>query len=318
MALATPALGGRTAGDVVRANLTKSQRDVPGLLALIALLTSVLVTILVLFTLIGTILVDAVPFLRDRGGSFVTRTIGSNPDVIGLWPGLYGSFIIGLGVIVIAFPLGIAAAVYLEEYAKPTRFTRFVQINIRNLAGVPAVVYGVLGFTIFAGWLGGLTGGKTVIAAALTLAVLVLPIVMITSMEAIRAVPQGIRDAGYGVGASRWETIRDHVLSYAAPGILTGTVLSLARALGEAAPLIVVGALAGGVGLLPETSLDGKFTALPMLIYGWSGQPTDADNRWQFSNSAAAASVILLALVLFFNFAAILVRNRYERTRTGS
>ena len=213
----------------------------------------------------------------------------------GMWPGLYGSFFIGLAVITIAIPLGVAAAVYLEEYAKPNRFTRFIQINIRNLAGVPAVVYGVLGFTIFVDWLEPITSGGTLIAAGLTMAVLVLPIVVITSMEAIRAVPQGIRDAGYGVGASRWETIRDHVLSYAAPGILTGTVLSLARALGEAAPLIVVGALVGGVGLLPDTSLTGRFTAVPILIFGWSGQPGDPEATYDFRNAAAAASLVLLA-----------------------
>ena len=150
------------------------------------------------------------------------------------------------------------------------------------------------------------------------MAVLVLPIVVITSMEAIRAVPQGIRDAGYGVGASRWETIRDHVLAYAAPGILTGTVLSLARALGEAAPLIVVGALVGGVGLLPETSLTGRFTAVPILIFGWSGQPADTEAKYDFSNSAAAASLVLLAVVLLFNTAAIILRNRFEKKRVGA
>ena len=129
---------------------------------------------------------------------------------------------------------------------------------------MPAVIYGVLGLIIFVEWLAPITSGETVISAALTMAVLVLPIVIITSMEAIRAVPQGLRDAGYGVGASRWEVTRDHVLPYAAPGILTGTVLSIARALGEAAPLIIIGAITG---LLPSTSLDGRFTALPMLIY---------------------------------------------------
>ena len=191
----------------------------------------------------------------------MTTTIGSDPATVGVWPGLYGSFFIGLGVIVVSIPLGVAAAIYLEEYASPNnRLTRAILVNIRNLAGVPAVIYGVLGLIIFVQWLEPITSGETVIAAALTMAVLVLPVVIITSMEAIRAVPQGLRDAGYGVGASRWEVTRDHVLPYAAPGILTGTVLSIARALGEAAPLIILGAITG---LLPSTSLDGRFTALP-------------------------------------------------------
>jgi phosphate transport system permease protein len=154
-----------------------------------------------------------------------------------------------------------------------------------------------------------------VIAAALTMAILVLSIVIITSMEALRAVPQGLRDAGYGVGASRWEVIRDHVLPYAAPGILTGAVLSLARALGEAAPLIILGAITG---LLPATSLQGNFTAIPMLIYNWSGRPDTAGEEVGWANTAAAASLTLLVLVLFFNAAAIWLRNRFERKRVGT
>ncbi len=218
-------------------------------------------------------------------------------------------------MILVAIPLGVAAAIYLEEYASTSRFTQFVLVNIRNLAGVPAVIYGVLGLIIFVGWLRPATQGSTVIAAGLTIAVLVLPIVIITASEAIRAVPQGLRDAGYGVGASRWEVTRDHVLPYAAPGILTGTVLSLARALGEAAPLIIIGAITG---FLPSTSIDGKFTALPMLIYSWSGRPDPADSVLGWSNVAAAAGLVLLMLVLAFNAAAIVLRTRFERKRTGT
>ena len=148
------------------------------------------------------------------------------------------------------------------------------------------------------------------------MAVLVLPIVIITSMEAIRAVPQGLRDAGYGVGASRWEVTRDHVLPYAAPGILTGTVLSIARALGEAAPLIIIGAITG---LLPvDRASTGRFTALPMLIFNWSGRPDQPGAEVGWANAAAAAGLVLLILVLFFNVAAILLRNRFEKRRTGT
>ena len=193
--------------------------------------------------------------------------------------------------------------------------TRLILVNIRNLAGVPAVIYGVLGLIIFVEWLEPVTSGKTVITAGLTMAVLVLPIVIITSMEAIRAVPQGIRDAGYGVGASRWEVTRDHVLPYAAPGILTGMVLSIARALGEAAPLIIIGAIAG---LLPRTGLTDRFTALPFLIFQWSGRPDRPARRSAGRTPPPPPASSLLVLVLFFNAAAILLRNRFEKRRVGT
>ncbi|MSV93255.1 MAG: ABC transporter permease subunit, partial [Actinobacteria bacterium] len=172
-----------------------------------------------------------------------------------------------------------------------------------------------LGLIIFVGWLKPVTNGGTVVAAALTLAILVLPVVIITSMEAIRAVPMGLRDAGYGVGASRWEVTRDHVVPYAMPGILTGTVLALARALGEAAPLIMIGAITG---LLPETSLSGKFTAIPMLIYSWSGRPDSSGGNIGWSNAAAGAGLVLLALVLVFNIIGIFLRNHFEAKRVGT
>lgn len=316
MALITPAAAGDTARNVVAAALTRRDRDVKGFVLLVALLVACGTTMLVLFTLLAQIVSEAWPVVEQQGGSFVTETIGSDPSRVGVWPGLYGSIAIGMGVVLVAIPLGVAAAIYLEEYADGrTRLNRIIMVNIRNLAGVPAVIYGVLGLIIFVGWLEPVTNGKTVIAAALTMAVLVLPIVIITSMEAIRAVPQGLRDAGYGVGASRWEVTRDHVLPYAAPGILTGTVLSIARALGEAAPLIVIGAITG---LLPSTGLRDRFTALPMLIYNWSGRPDrpHADIGW--ANAAAAAGLMLLVLVLFFNTAAIVLRNRFERRRAGT
>lgn len=316
MALITPAAAGRTAGDVVRASLTRRDRDVFGLVMLILLLIAAGFTMLVLFVLLAQIFTEAWPVVENQGLDFITGTIGSDPATIGIWPGLYGSFFIGLGVVVVTIPLGVSAAIYLEEYASQrNRLTRFIMVNIRNLAGVPAVIYGVLGFTIFVGWLDPLTGGETVLAAALTMAVLVLPIVIITSMEAISAVPQGLRDAGYGVGASRWEVTRDHVLPYAAPGILTGTVLSIARALGEAAPLIIIGAITG---LLPSTSIQGRFTALPMLIYSWAGRPDQPGEEIGWKNAAAAAGLVLLILVLFFNTAAILLRNRFEKRRVGT
>ena len=299
----------------VHQTITRQGKHLPSIALGVVLLIAVSFTLLTLFALLARIVTQAIPALTKKGTGFLTDTIGSEASKVGIWPGLFGSFGIGLGVLVIAVPLGVGAAIYLEEYAKQNAMTRFIVVNIRNLAGVPAVIYGVLGLIIFVGWLKPVTNGGTVIAAALTLAILVLPIVIITSMEAIRAVPRGLRDAGYGIGASRWEVTRDHVIPYAMPGILTGTVLSLARALGEAAPLIMIGAITG---LLPETSLSGKFTAIPMLIYSWSGRPDSGESSVGWSNAAAAAGLVLLVLVLAFNIVGILLRNHFEAKRVGS
>ncbi len=299
----------------VRQAITQQNRHLPSIALSVTLLIAVTFTLLTLFSLLARIVTHAIPAFSERGASFLSGTIGSEPDKVGIWPGLFGSFAIGIGVLLIAVPLGIGAAIYLEEYAEQNRLNRFVVVNIRNLAGVPAVIYGVLGLIIFVGWLKPVTNGGTVVAAALTLAILVLPVVIITSMEAIRAVPMGLRDAGYGVGASRWEVTRDHVVPYAMPGILTGTVLALARALGEAAPLIMIGAITG---LLPETSLSGKFTAIPMLIYSWSGRPDSSEGNIGWSNAAAGAGLVLLALVLVFNIIGIFLRNHFEAKRVGT
>ena len=274
MAIVTESQRSITRSEVHQA-VTRQNKHIPSIALGVVLLIAVSFTLLTLFALLARIITQAIPALTEKGTGFLTDTIGSEASKVGIWPGLFGSFGIGLGVLVIAVPLGVGAAIYLEEYAKKNAMTRFIIVNIRNLAGVPAVIYGVLGLIIFVGWLKPITNGGSVIAAALTLAILVLPIVIITSMEAIRAVPLGLRDAGYGIGASRWEVTRDHVIPYAMPGILTGTVLSLARALGEAAPLIMIGAITG---LLPETSLSGKFTAIPMLIYSWSGRPDSGES----------------------------------------
>lgn len=304
-----------TTADLSIDDLVQKRRQVGSILLGVGLLVAVAFTLLSLFTLLARIFTQAVPAFGERGLDFITDPIGSEPTNSGIWSGLFGSIGIGIGVLLISVPLGLAAAIFLEEYAKPTRLNRIIVVNIRNLAGVPAVIYGVLGLIIFVGWLRPITNGGTVIAAALTLAVLVLPVIIITGMEAIRSVPSGIRDAGYGVGATRWEVTRDHVLPYAMPGILTGTVLALSRALGEAAPLIMIGAITG---LLPETSLTGKFTAIPMLIYNWSGRPDSGGGDIDWSNSAAGAGLVLLVLVLFFNVFGIVLRNRYEKRRVGT
>jgi phosphate transport system permease protein len=254
---------------------------------------------------------DSTDLWRNRAVDFLTGGLSPRPEATGAWLAIRGTLLISALVAVVAFPLGVGAAVYLEEYARNTRWTRLVSTNIRNLAGVPSIVYGLLGLAIFVNALGELTGGRSVVSAGLTMSVLVLPIVIITAGEALRAVPRGIREAALGLGATRWEVVRSHVLPAAAPGILTGTILALARAAGEAAPLILVGAVTlfystGNQGQMEQ--LYGSFTALPMVIFGWARQP---GNEWQVLT--AAASVLLVAVLLAMNGIAIFLRNRYER-----
>jgi phosphate transport system permease protein len=275
------------------------------------LFLTLLIALAVLVLLIADVISVGATVFAHRGTSFLTSSNSTFAFSAGVRQGIVGSLLLMLFVVVLAFPLGIGAAIYLEEYARDTHFARFLNTNIRNLAGVPSIVYGLLGLAIFAGTLKGITGGFSVISGGLTLAILVLPIVIITSAEALRAVPMSIREAGYGVGATRWEVIRSHVLPQAAPGIFTGTVLTLARALGETAPLLLVGALtgffaSGSVGLIGQ--LKGPYTSLPTIIFGWSTLP-NAD----FRHLTAAAIVVLLLVLLTINAVAIILRNRYER-----
>ena len=313
MSVLAPAAPAPQTADAVRRRLTSGRADVAGVVFRSILGLAIVLTLAILIVLITDVVTGGWTVLSSRLGDFLTGELALSAERSGVYQGLIGSLYIGIFVVVLAFPIEIGAAIYLEEYAPKSRFTRVIDINIRNLAGVPSVVYGILGFAIFVKSLSSLSGGATPIAAGVTLAILVLPIVIITSAEAIRAVPDSIREAGFGVGATRWEVVRSHVLPYAAPGILTGTVLSLARALGEAAPLILIGAVTGRLGTFggPVTEqLQEKFTAMPIVITAWAGRP-NAD----FQALTAAAIVILLAVVLLFNTGAILLRNRYERRR---
>jgi phosphate transport system permease protein len=298
----------------VRARLESRKLDVSGLIFRTALFSALAFTVFILAVLLVTIASDGLSVLTTRGQSFLQGTLRSLPGEAGIHQALRGTFWIGIIVVLVGFPIGIGAAIYLEEYAPRTRFTRFIDINIRNLAGVPSIVYGILGFAIFVKTLGDLTGGRSVISGGITLAILVLPIVIITSAEAIRAVPTGLKEASLGVGATKWETIRHHVLPYAAPGILTGTVLSLARALGEAAPLILVGAVTNSLGSDPSFfdtgSLKDRFTAMPNIITQWAGEAQGG-----FKANTAAAIMVLMVIVLLANGAAIVLRNRFERKR---
>jgi phosphate transport system permease protein len=236
-------------------------------------------------------------------GGFVNGSLSRTPAIAGIRPALLGSlWLMGL-TIVFAFPLGIGAAIYLEEYASDTWFNRVIETNIRNLAGVPSIIYGMLGLTIFVRIAGDMTAGRTILSASLTLALLILPIIIISGQEALRAVPWTIREASYGLGATKWQTIYRQVLPAATPGIMTGTILALSRAVGETAPLIVVGA-ATFISSDPSGPTS-AFTALPILIYNWTSQPDP-----QFQNTAAAAIIVLLIVLLSMNSVAIVVRNR--------
>jgi phosphate transport system permease protein len=299
----------------VRRALTGRRADVGGVVFQIVLLLTLVFALAVLIVLLLDVARTAIPYLQERGAAVFTSGYSSLPANAGMKYALIGSLYIGLFVLLFALPLGVGAAIYMEEYAKDTRLTRFINTNVRNLAGVPAIVYGILGLAIFVELLGPIIGpgsveGKSLLAGGLTISLMVLPIVIITTQEALRAVPKSIREAGFGVGATRWEVVRSHVLPYATPGILTGSVLSTARALGETAPLIMVGAVTGFLategGILG--SLQQRFTSLPTLIFAFVKKPVE-----EFQQLAAATILVLIVFIFLVNLTAILLRNRYER-----
>ena len=323
----TDAARRRRTSDVVRRDLTRQRRDARAVAGRVgrlgfqlALLLSLVTAFAILVTLLAGVVRGGLGVLVERPWDFLTSGTSADPERAGVWQGIKGSLYIAAVVVVVAFPLGIGTAVYLEEYAPDNRVSRFIALNVRNLAGVPSIVYGLLGLAIFVKLLGDLTGpdsnGQSALSAGLTLAVLVLPIVIISAAEAIRAVPTDVREASYGLGSTQWEVIRNQVLPYAAPGILTGTILALLRALGEAAPLIVIGAVTGffATGATdPLEELRSRFTALPMQIFTWARQP-----RGEFRDELASAAIIVMLVVLVTaNLGAVLLRNRYERRRQG-
>jgi phosphate transport system permease protein len=312
----TPRAQAITAAAAVRRSLEGRERAdwrspaFHGLLLVLLVLTRV-----VLAWLLTVVFVNGTPVLVERGTDFLTSPLASQPDRAGVGQAIQGSLMLMAFVALLSFPLGIGAAVYLEEYASDTRFTRFINTVVRNLAGVPSIVYGLLGLAIFVVALGDVVGpgsasGRSLVAGGLTIAILVLPIVIITSGEALRAVPASIREAAFGVGATRWEVVRSHVLPYAAPGILTGTILSMARAFGETAPLILVGAVVGGFNVRYDNLLEqlqGRYTALPTTVYDWARKPPT------FEGNVYAAIMVLIVVLLLVNALAIYLRNRFER-----
>jgi phosphate transport system permease protein len=250
---------------------------------------------------------------------FVSRPQSSEALTAGVRTAILGSLWTILFTLLLAFPLGLGVAIYLEEYATDNWLNRLIRTNINNLAGVPSIVYGILGLAIFVRTLEPLTSGqifglvdsstangRTVLAAGLTLGLLVLPIIIINAQEAIRAVPQSLRNASYGLGATKWQTVWSHVLPNSIPGILTGTILAISRAIGETAPLVVVGA-STAISFDPASPFS-KFTTLPIQIYQWTSRPQD-----EFRSLAAAAILVLLIILLSLNASAIFLRNRFSR-----
>lgn len=305
-----PVIATQITQDVVAAKLRGEKADLRGAgfqYVLVACLGLVLVTLVALLWSVGSV---GVPYIVERGPiDFLTRYGSSRAPIAGVYQGLVGTLTHAVIVAAVTFPLGVATALYLEEYARDNWFTRLVTVVIRNLAGVPAIVYGLLGAALFArGGLDWLTGGESTLSAGLTLSILVLPIVVITSAEALRAVPASLREGGFGAGATRWEVVRTLVLPNAFPGILTGTILALARALGEAAPLLLLGVKAstsgGDIG-----DLRGDFTSLPYLIADWSKKPSG--QGW--TDNTQAAIVVTLVVILGINAVGVILRNRYEK-----
>jgi phosphate transport system permease protein len=267
-----------------------------------------LVAILIGLAMLGALLYNVLSQgLGKLDWDFITSFPSRFPERAGIQAALLGSIYVVAIAGFLAFTLGVGAAIYLEEYATRNWFARVVQTNIANLAGVPSIVYGILGLEIFVRSLG---LGKSVLAGGLTLALLVLPIVIIAAEEAIRAVPPSIREGGYALGATRWQTIWHLVLPQAFPGVLTGVILAVSRAIGETAPLIVMGALTF-VPFSPD-GLFSRFTVLPIQIFNWVSRPQEG-----FHEAAAAGIIVLLVLLMSMNTVAIFLRNKFQKRLEG-
>lgn len=253
---------------------------------------------------LGILLVDVglqgVPALSWQ---FLTSMGSADAGSAGLLPAILGSiWLLGI-VLVVAVPLGIGAAIYLEEYASDTWINRIIEVNISNLAGVPSIIYGLLGLGVFVYIFG---FGRSILSGGLILSLLILPVIIIATREAVRAVPQSMREGAFALGATRWESIRYHVLPQALPGALTGTILALSRAIGETAPLIAIGVVPYTT-FLPENFFS-RFTAMPIQIYNWAGEPEE-----EFEILAAAGIVVLMLVLLISNAGAIWLRNKFQR-----
>lgn len=275
-----------------------------GMLIAGVLFAATMLGLLVLATLIVDVVTTGSGWLSQQ---FLTGYPTARPETSGIWPAIVGSLYLMLIVAATTVPLGVGTALYLEEYADEGLVKRIVQLNITNLAGVPSVVYGILGLGVFV-YLFDM--GSSLLAAGLTLSLLVLPIVVISAQEALRSIPLGVRESAFALGATRSQVIWHHLIPMALPGIMTGVILSLSRAVGETAPLVLVGA-ALAINFTPAHLLD-SFTALPMLVFQWTEEPGAS-----FQELAAAAIIVLLAFLLLMNLSAILIRNHFEDRMAG-
>lgn len=261
---------------------------------------SIGLALLVVLTLFLDIAIDGLGRLNWQ---FFTSFPSRFADKAGIYAALAGSCFVMLLTVVISLPLGVGAAIYLEEYAPKNQFTRLVELNIANLAGVPSIIYGLLGLQLFVRWF---SLERSVISGALTLTILILPVIIISAREAIRTVPNSLREASLALGATKWQTIWTQVLPVSLPGIMTGCILAFSRAIGESAPLITLGALTY-VAFLPD-GIYSAFTVLPIQAYNWVSRPQEA-----FHANAAAAMLVLLCVLLSLNAIAILLRLRFQR-----
>ena len=290
------------AQDAIRACLTATRREERSLGALgfhVLLLLCLLIGILTLLTLLVDVFRDGFARLSV---DFITSLDSRLPSRAGIKPALVGTlWLMGL-VAIISFPVGVGAAVYLEEMATRNRFSRFIELNVANLAAVPSIIYGLLGLAVF---VRALHLGRSILAGALTLVLLILPIIIVAAREALRAVPSSLRQAALALGATELQTAWRQTLPAALPGILTGVILGLSRAIGETAPLITLGALTY-VNFVPGGPLD-RFTAMPIQIFNWVSRPQD-----EFQNVAAAGIILLLGVLLTMNAIAVYLRHRYE------
>lgn len=276
------------------------RRRLSGTLFYGACVAAIGLLLLTLLLLLYHVLSQGLPWLD---ADFVTGVPSRRAANAGIFPALVGSLEISLMVGLLTFPTGVAAAIYLTEYAPDTQVTRLLRTNISNLSGVPSVIYGILGLALFVR-VAGL--GFTILAGALTITLLILPVVIIASIEAIKAVPDAQREGAYALGASRWQMVRQAVLPAAAPGIMTGIILAMARAIGETAPLILVGAFTF-VTFVPQP-FSGQYTVLPIQVYGWAVLPQDA-----FHGLSAAAIIVVLIMMFVLNGLALIVRARLSR-----
>lgn len=263
-------------------------------------LGATLTGIIVLIILVADVIKDGAGWLDWQ---FITSYPSRKPAEAGVLSALFGTLWVMVMTALFSLPIGIGTAIYLEEYAPDNRLQRLIQTNINNLAGVPSIVYGLLGLSFF---VQALAMGRSILAGALTLTLMSLPVIIIAAQEALRSVPEGHRLGGYALGASRWQVVRNIVLPTALPGILTGTILAMSRAIGEAAPMIAISALVY-LTFIPSSPLD-RFTVLPIQIFNWVSRPQE-----EFWHLAAAGIIVLLFVLLSMNAAAIFLRNRYQK-----